>query len=413
MLKEAMEIVTKAIEKNMPQKAVKEKLKKHPLSKGQGRLLLVSVGKAAWSMANAAYESLGEEIDKGIVITKYHHSKGPIGDFQIFEGGHPVLDENSILATEKVLKMTNGLKKEDTVLFLLSGGGSALFEKPVIPLQELEEITAFLLKSGAEITQINTLRKGLSQVKGGRFAKWCIPGKVITLVLSDIIGNPLDMIASGPSVVDTSTYEQALSIVKTYNIPLSKKAQEALKEKRVTSLDNSETYVIGSVEQLCLAAKEACEVLGYQSQILTTSLDCQAKEAGAFLGAIARDHQQSPTPLAFIAGGETVVRVIGKGKGGRNQEMALSAAPKIADCKNTAIFCVGSDGTDGPTDGAGGYVDEYSLEKLHQAGYKVDEVLRKNNAYPVLKEIGGLIVTGPTGTNVNDVAVVLVKGNKA
>ena len=301
------------------------------------------------------------------------------------------------------------LTEEDTVLFLLSGGGSALFEKPLIPGAELQDITNQLLASGADIVEMNTIRKRLSAVKGGRFAQLCAPAKVYAIVLSDILGDPLDMIASGPACPDGSTCQQALAIAEKYNLRLSSRAWELLAQETPKELSNVESVITGSVRQLCTAAAAACEELGYKPVILTDMLTCQAKEAGSFLAAIARSHASRGESLAFLAGGETVVHLTGKGKGGRNQELALSAAAGIEGLENVLIFSVGSDGTDGPTDAAGGIVDGHTAARLRQQGISIHQVLKDNDAYNALAKAEGLIITGPTGTNVNDIAVVLIR----
>lgn len=399
-------IIHSAISAVLPDTAVKRALEEAAFP---GRVILVAAGKAAWQMARAAYEALGSSIDKGIVITKYGHVRGPIGDLICLEAGHPIPDENSFAATQRALDMVTGLTERDTVLFLLSGGGSALFEKPLIPGEELQDITAQLLSCGAEITEINTIRKRLSAVKGGKFAQTCAPAKVFSIVLSDIIGDPLDMIASGPAYPDSSTCAQALWIAEKYGLKLSPAARECLGRETPKELSNVTTRITGSVRELCRASAEAARERGFTPYILTDRLSCQAREAGSFLAAIARTHADTARPLAFIAGGETVVTLTGSGKGGRNQELALSAAAGIAGLHNVCIFSVGSDGTDGPTDAAGGYVDGVSARRLREQGLDVHEVLSRNDAYHALQEIQGLIFTGPTGTNVNDVSVVLVK----
>ena len=343
-------------------------------------------------------------------MTKYDHVKGAIPRCECVEAGHPVPDENSFRGTQKALDMVTGLKETDTVLFLLSGGGSALFEKPLIPGSELQDVTSQLLASGADIIEINTIRKRLSAVKGGRFAQLCAPAKVSAVVLSDIIGDPLDMIASGPAYPDSSTCEQALAIAEKYGLNLSDAARELLHQETPKTLTNVTTQVTGSVRELCAAAAKACESLGYTPVLLTDCLCCQAKEAGSFLASIVKSHAASGQKLAFIAGGETVVKLTGKGLGGRNQEIALAAAAGIDGIKHAAVFSVGSDGTDGPTDAAGGYADGDTVAELRDCGLTVDAVLRDNDAYHALQKTGGLIVTGATGTNVNDVAVALING---
>ena len=416
---DADRIIARAIAAVLPDAAVKRTLGGRDF--GDGRVVLVAAGKAAWQMARAAHEILGDRIDAGVVVTKYDHVKGAIGSFQLYEAGHPVPDDNSFKGTECALKAVSGLTEKDTVLFLLSGGGSALFEKPLIAPEELKRLTKELLACGADITEINTIRKRMSAVKGGRFARSCAPAKVISVVLSDIIGDPLDMIASGPAYPDSSTCEEAKAVAAKYHLTLTGDMEELLSRETPKTLDNVETYVNGSVRELVRAAAEAARDLGYTPVILTDRLDCEAREAGRFLSAIAGSHQDTNVSLAYIAGGETVVHVTGKGKGGRNQEIALAGAIGIAGLSGTAIFSFGSDGTDGPTDAAGGYADGQSLsaggymgERSQSAdcGVTVADAfvaLSGNDAYPLLKKMGGLIMTGATGTNVNDTAVVLIK----
>lgn len=404
---DAEQILTASIRAVLPDQAVARALESY--RPGTGRTLLVSAGKAAWQMASAAVASLGR-VDQGIVITKYGHSKGEIPGVRCYEAGHPVPDQNGFAATEKALEMVQGLTPEDTALFLLSGGGSALFEKPLIPGEELQDVTNQLLASGADIVEMNTIRKRLSGVKGGRFALACAPARVFSILLSDVLGDPLDMIASGPAVPDTSTCAQAAAIAAKYRLRLSPLAQELLRQETPKALENVTTQVTGSVRELCAAAARACRNLGYQPILLTDHLDGEAREAGRFLGSILRTHAGDPGRRAYIASGETVVRLTGQGLGGRNQELALAAAPCIAGLERAALFSVGSDGTDGPTDAAGGYVDGGTLTALHRTGYRVEQVLRDNDAYHALQAVGGLIFTGPTGTNVNDLSVALIGG---
>lgn len=402
---DADRIIEKSIQAVLPDEAVRRALLN--FKKGPGKTIVVATGKAAWQMAKASVDSL-DHIDSGIVITKYDHVLGDIPGFTCFEAGHPVPDENSFNATGKALELVSNLTADDTVIFLLSGGGSALFEKPLIPGEELQDITSQLLASGADIVSMNTLRKRLSAVKGGKFALACAPAKVFSIVLSDIIGDPLDMIASGPAYPDSTTCEDAKEIVRKFGIKLSERATALLEDETPKTLSNVETIITGSVRELCLAAKSQCETLGYETTILTDELCCEAREAGSFLGTILRTHKNTGKKLAFLAGGETVVHLVGTGVGGRNQELALGACKDIADIPGSCVFSVGSDGTDGPCDAAGGYIDYESLKDFKEKGIDVFSELQNNNAYYALKEIDGLIVTGPTGTNVNDVAVALI-----
>ena len=398
-------VVAASIRAVQPDAAVKRALTGQEFP---GRVVLVAAGKAAWQMAKAAYDCLGSRIDSGVVITKYGHVMGPIANFACREAGHPVPDENSFSATQEALELVSGLRQGDTVLFLLSGGGSALFEKPLVSGEELQDITGQLLACGADIVEINTIRKRLSGVKGGRFALSCAPARVFSVVLSDILGDPLDMIASGPAYPDSSTCQQALAIADKYGLKLSCGARALLSQETPKELNNITTQITGSVRQLCVAAADACRELGYRPVILTDRLCCQAKEAGSFLASILKTHAEDGEKIAFLAGGETVVQLTGKGKGGRNQELALSAAEGIRDLKGAAVFSVGSDGTDGPTDAAGGYADYETAGELKAQGVEIYRVLQENDAYHALQKTGGLIMTGPTGTNVNDVAVALL-----
>ena len=401
----ADQIVREAIAAVRPDAAVRRALDGCSFT---GRVLLVAAGKAAWQMAKTASGCLGSRIENGVVITKYGHVMGPVANFACFEAGHPVPDENSFKGTQAALDLVADLSEKDTVLFLLSGGGSALFEKPLVPAEELRDITGQLLACGADIVEINTVRKRLSRVKGGRFARLCRPGFVEAVILSDVLGDPPDMIASGPACPDSSTSEDARRIRKKYGLRMSEEAERLLGIETPKSLDNVHTRICGSVRELCSAAAVSCRNLGYEPVILTDQLCCQAREAGSFLASILKTHAADGKKLAFIAGGETVVKLTGHGLGGRNQEIALSAAAGIAGMGNAAVFSVGSDGTDGPTDAAGGYADGSTCGELLEQGLTIDAVLRDNDAYHALEKIGGLIITGPTGTNVNDVSVALL-----
>ena len=334
---------------------------------------------------------------------------GPIGNLAIYEAGHPVPDDNSFKATQAAIDAVTDLHASDTVLFLLSGGGSALFEKPLIPESDLNRLTKELLACGADIVEMNTVRKRFSAVKGGRFAALCAPAKVFTIVLSDVLGDRLDMIASGPAYPDSSTTAEAEAIVQKYGLTMTPLMETLLKQETPKSLENVETHITGSVRQLCAAADATCRSLGYEPVTLTDQLTCTARDAGVFMANIARYYAGSGRRLAFLAGGETVVHLTGHGKGGRNQELALAAAEGIAGL-DACVFSIGSDGTDGPTDAAGGIVDGETFSELKKQGVVISEVLKDNDAYHALKKCDGLIITGPTGTNVNDLSVLLIGG---
>ena len=405
--KDAETIIADSIREVQPDSAVIRALKETTLT---GKIKLVAAGKAAWQMAKAASNYLGERLEQGIVITKYGHVRGELPRIRCCEAGHPVPDEGSFDAARKALALTENLTKDDTVLFLLSGGGSALFELPLIPAEELQDVTRQLLACGADIVEINTLRKRLSAVKGGRFAQHCAPAKVFSIILSDILGDPPDMIASGPTCPDSSTCADAMEIVRRYDLSLNEETRRLLTVETPKALANAQWMITGSVRELCDAAARSCRKLGYEPFFLTDRLCCQAREAGSVMASILRTHAGDGKKLAFLAGGETVVRLTGSGKGGRNQELALAAAEGISGLPNAALFSVGSDGTDGPTDAAGGFVDGATRQRLLEEGIHIDQVLLNNDAYHALQCTGGLIFTGPTGTNVNDVTVGLVEG---
>ena len=365
-----------------------------------GRNILISIGKAAWQMGNAVAQNI--RIDDGAVVTKYGHSNGEIENIKIFEAGHPISDENTIKATSYVLDLTSNLKENDNVILCISGGGSALFEKPLISLEELQNINDQLIKSGADINEINTVRKRLSSVKAGKFALHCAPANIQTIILSDVVGNDLSTIASGPVSEDKSDINDALNIVNKYGISINENTKELLKIKTPKKIENVETYIIGSVEQLCDNASNILTSLGYETHIVQN--DCKdnvvdiAKRFSDLLKQNTKHNQ------AYIIGGESVVNVKGNGLGGRNTELALLCAEFLNKKEDTCVFTFGSDGTDGPTDAAGGYVDEYTYSQIDVGNY-----LNNNDSYNGLKKTGGLIVTGPTGSNINDIYVLLVK----
>lgn len=404
---DAKTIYQTAIRASLPDRAVRDALA--DWTPPAGRTLLLAVGKAAWRMAQAAQQALGGRIDGGLVVTKYKHSEGPLGDLEIIESGHPVPDENSVRAAQRALALTENLTEQDAVLLLISGGGSALLELPRIGLDEMRRITQALLASGADITEMNAVRKRLSLVKGGRLAEHCAPAHVEALLLSDVLGDQPDAIASGLSAVDHNATVSALPIAERYGLPLSAQARSCLAQPLPQALPHVHNRVIGGVSVLCRHAAEACAALGYQPEILTESLCCTARDAGVFLSNIAQHYAGRGEKRAFLAGGETVVRLTGHGMGGRNQELALAAAEGLRGLAGAAVFSVGSDGTDGPTDAAGGYTDGTTYDILRAQGISIPQVLAENDAYHALAACGGLIQTGATGTNVNDLSVLLIE----
>ena len=406
MKKDIEKIYSDAIAACLPDSVVRDAVAKLPHVKG--KLYSVAIGKAAWKMSSTAAEELGDRLEGGIVITKYEHSMGDIPKTEIYEAGHPVPDENTISATERVLEFTSSLTEDDMVLFLVSGGGSALFESASCGLDDLQDMTRQLLAAGASIGEINTLRKHLSKVKGGRFAEHVAPARIFAVLLSDVLGNDPSTIASGPACPDGSTVDDVHRIISKYGLKLSSEVLSLLERETPKSLSNAEYMIGGSVTELCEAARKSAEAAGFKAEILTDCLDTEARYAGEFLASVGKGHKDTDCPLAFIAGGETVVCLKGNGKGGRNQELALSAALKIAGYDNIAVFSVGSDGTDGPTDAAGGFADGTTASKMRANGVDPSDALENNDAYNALSVADSLIITGPTGTNVNDISVVLI-----
>jgi glycerate 2-kinase len=415
---DAMKAALKAIEAVLPENAVKEALRDERFLTrldGGGRIVLAAIGKAAWRMAKAAAEALGSRLDGGVAVTKYGHSMGDIQGIEIREAGHPFPDENTLAGTAKILEGVKGLSEKDTVLFLVSGGGSALFEKPKdgVGLNDLISVTDQLLACGADIVEINMIRKRLSAVKGGRFAHFVAPAHVFAIVLSDVLGDRLDSIASGPAHPDGSTVREAMRVVEKYSLSMRPGLLDALKEETPKTLDNVTTIIAGSVTALCSAAEKAVRELGYVPLLLTTTLSCEARDAGAFLASVAREIRSSGNPLkppcAILLGGETVVHLKGKGMGGRNQELALAAAAGIRGLADTAVISVGSDGTDGPTDAAGGLVDGETAPAISGLGLDLEKILADNDSYHGLDACGCLVRTGPTGTNVNDLTILLCR----
>lgn len=405
-MKEFMKkLVDESIEACLPDTAVKKAIKYLP--EVHGKIIVIAIGKAAYRMARS-FKETGLRFDKGIIITKKGHLKSGIEGFTCFEASHPVSDETSIRAAQCALEAVKNLTKNDAVVMLISGGASSLFELPSVELSVIQDINKQLLSKGADIIEINTIRKRLSNVKGGKFALACAPAHVYNIILSDVLGNRGDMIASGPTYPDFSTSKEAMDIVKKYDLKLSDDVLDLLKTETVRKLDNITTEISGSVDELCATAMKILMEAGYKTEILTTSLCCQAREAGRFIGSIGRTFSKTEERRAFIFGGETVVHVKGKGKGGRNQEIAFAGAKEIAGLSNVCLISFSSDGTDGPTDAAGAYSDGETLVRLEEEGFSFAEVLDNNDTYTALKAIDRLIITGPTGTNVNDVSILMI-----
>lgn len=366
------------------------------LKLNNGRNILISIGKASWTMAKAVCDHI--DIDSGCVICKYGYSNGGIDKLRVFEAGHPIVDENSIKASEYALSITENLNENDNVILCISGGGSALFEKPLIPLDSLQKINDELIKSGASINEINIIRKRLSGVKAGRFAIHCMPAKVNAIILSDVVGNDLSSIASGPVSVDNTDVSKAVEIVDKYHINMFEDIRSLLYKETPKDINNVNTHIIGSVDELCKYTKKACEALGYETKILENNCKDNVIDIANKFNNIEVNKNS-----AYIIGGESVVEVKGNGLGGRNTHLALLCAKNISQ-DNVCIFTFGSDGSDGPTDAAGGYVDIDTCNKID-----VDKYIENFDSYHGLELSGGLIKTGPTGSNVNDVYVMLVR----
>ena len=412
-------IIRKTIEDVLPDRAVRNALEGLEL---QGRVFVLAVGKAARVMAEAAADVLGARMEKGLVVTKYGHAKGALPGFLVMEAGHPVPDENSVRAGEAAVRFVREAGEGDTVLLLISGGGSALLELPEegLSLSDIQETTQKLLRCGADITEINLIRKRLSAVKGGKLAGCLRSGKAYSVILSDVVGGSEDMIASGLTYPDRSDPQEVLRLLEKYDLRLPERVERILlrggkrtelppQEDPIPPQKNPvrvENHVVGSVRQLCVAAVSHARELGYHAYLLTDSMQGEAGEEGKRIASLA-DSPDYERPFALIAGGETVVKVTGDGLGGRNQELALSAAGILDGKEDVLLFSLGSDGTDGPTDAAGGIVDGRTAGRLRALGIDMEDVLRRNDAYHALRAADGLLLTGATGTNVNDVTVLL------
>ena len=393
---------------------------------GVGKVVVVGCGKAAAPMAAAVEEIVGDRISCGAAVTKYGHVQ-PTRIIRVHEAGHPVPDDAGIAGAQAILGHVRGLGSGDLVIVLISGGGSALTPAPVegITLTAKQALTKTLLACGADIREMNTLRKHISRFKGGQLARAAQPARVLTLILSDIVGDPLDAIASGPTVPDPTTYADALGILDKYRIrgeipaairnrleagargevPETPKPDDPL-FTRVSNL------IVGSNIQALLAARSEARGLGLTPMILSSSIEGETREVARMHAALAREVRMSGNPLSapacLISGGETTVTLRGSGKGGRNQEFVLAAALDIAGLPQTVILSAGTDGTDGPTDAAGAIADGNTSARALAAGLSPRKALETNDAYPFFEKLGDLILTGPTKTNVMDVRLLLV-----
>jgi hydroxypyruvate reductase len=388
------------------------------------RVVVVGFGKAVIPMSVAMENILAEKLTSGTVIPKHvdiNPRFGASSKIQVRKGSHPIPDQESILATQSLLEITRGCSKDDLIICLISGGGSALFTWPVsgITLDDMQNLTRLLLKSGAEIGEINTLRKHLDQVKGGGLARWLFPAQVVTLIISDVIGNPLEDIASGPTVADPSTFEDAVQILQKYNIiheipdniwaylqkGLVNRSLESVKTEDPV-LERVQNLIVASNYRAAQAAAVGAQLRGFHTLILTGYLHGEASQAGLFLASVLNQivltGEPLPRPACVIIGAETTVTVHGSGLGGRNLETALGSVCDLAGLNDIALVTLGTDGEDGPTDAAGAVVTGETLEKAGRLQINPRVSLANNDSYHFFEKIGGLIKTGPTGTNVND-----------
>lgn len=389
------------------------------------RLRLVGAGKAVQAMARGALDVLGERIVDGVLITKHFQADGQQlpENLRVLQGGHPVPSPASVSATSALVELLNSSGEDDLILCLISGGGSALMTLPVdgTDLEELQALTRLLLACGADIGEMNTLRKHLDRVKGGGLARLAAPARLVTLILSDVIGSPLDVIASGPTVADSTTYSQAFSILQKYQIErqtppgilsilkrgVEGKLPETMKpgDPLLTGVINQ---VVSSNPQAAQAGLDQARQEGFHPLLLTTFLQGEASQAGIILAGLLRQidatGQPLPRPACLLVGGETTVTLHGQGLGGRNQELALGAVSLLDGLPNVALVSLGTDGEDGPTDAAGALVTGETLQRARAQGLDPQLYLQNNDSYHFFEALGDLVRIGPTGTNVNDLA---------
>ena len=392
----------------------------------EGKLIVVGAGKAASRMAQVVEETLGERITDGLVVTKYEHGL-PLRRIRQVEAGHPIPDAAGVNAVREMRELLRGLKPEDIVLCLISGGGSALWPAPAegITLEQKQEVTSLLLRAGATILELNAVRKHLSAVKGGQLAAWAAPARIATLIMSDVIGDPLDFIASGPTAPDTTSFGEALAIVQKYGVTIPAAVTERLQagaQGRIPDTPkpgdplfrNVENLIIANNRLLVDAAATKARALGFGIVILGTEFQGEARDVAGFFAAIAREIASTGNPgkppVCVLAAGETTVTVRGKGAGGRNQEMALAWAIAMAS-RPIGIPCcfasVATDGSDGPTNAAGGVVDPTTVQRALELGLAPQRFLANNDSWNFLQGTGDLIVTGPTQTNLMDLQILL------
>jgi glycerate 2-kinase len=389
-------------------------------------LYVVGAGKATAKMALAMEALLGERIAGGIVIVKQGHTV-PLRKLEVVEAGHPIPDQAGINATEAIIQLLRRTQKTDLILCLISGGASALLSSPVIglSLHDKQQTTQALLNCGARIQEINAIRKHISRVKGGRLAELASPTTVLSLILSDVIDDSIDNIGSGPTAPDSSTFRDCLSLIDRYSVgEMIPVAVRILLEKGAAGqivetpkaddpiFQNVQNLIVGNNQLALLAAKEKAEALGYETLVLSSSIEGEARKVAIDHVAMARDFLSGSSrmhrPICIISGGETTVAIQGDGLGGRNQEFALAAAIEVDGLEGVVVLSGGTDGTDGPTDAAGGIVDGTTVQRARDKGLDARGYLARNDSYPFLKAVGDLLTTGPTLTNVMDLRLVLI-----
>lgn len=394
------------------------------------RVFVIGAGKAAYRMARAALRILGERVSKGVISIPRGVEYRELGNLKVIVSGHPKPDSNSIKAGSEIIKLCESAREEDLIIALISGGGSALLELPIPPitLEDLKKTTEVLLRCGADIKEVNTVRKHLSQVKGGRLVEKAYPAQTIALILSDVVGDPIEFIASGPTAPDTTTYQDAKRVLEKYNVwnrvPASirevivKGLRGDLKEtpKPGDSIfEKVENKIVASNRLSLEAMREKLRSLGFKTLILSSRVEGEAKSVGLVLGGILLESwlygDPLEPPMAIVGGGETTVTVKGKGRGGRNQELTMVVSRVIRGAHGIAFSAIDSDGIDGVTDVAGAIVDAHSYSKSLELGLDFEKILEDNNSYEYFKTLKDHVITGVTGTNVNDlhVGVVTVK----
>jgi len=390
------------------------------------RIIVVGGGKAGASMTKAIVQILGPRIAAGLVNVKYGYT-AETQIVEINEAGHPIPDQAGLAGARRIAELAKEAGEDDLVICLISGGGSALLPLPSegISLEDLAALNDALLRCGATINEINAVRKHLSQIKGGGLARLAHPAELVSLILSDVVGNPLDVIASGPTVPDVSTFAQACEVIEKYGlweeIPPSiaerlRRGRDGLVPETPKAGDPifARTYnlVVGSNEIAARAAIARARELGFNTLLLSTFVEGEAREVGRVFAAVAKEivhsGQPVPRPACVVAGGETTVTIRGQGKGGRNQELALAAALEIAGLEEAMVIGLATDGTDGPTDAAGALADGTTIQRAQARELDAARSLADNDSYHFFEVLGDLIITGPTNTNVNDLTFVLV-----